>query len=415
MDFNRLAEACLARCQKIAGFSEVGNSITRTFLSDPMHECHAAISAWMRELGMQVRVDAIGNIRGLLGNGQRPRLLLGSHLDTVPCAGAYDGVLGVCIALEMLEAFRGSALPFDVEVLGFSEEEGVRFRTPFLGSLATVGLLDQKTLRMQDAAGCSVWEAIKQFGLDPTGMEEARIDDRAFGYLEFHIEQGPVLDKAGESIAVVESIAGQSRLDVVFSGRANHAGTTPMGLRHDALMGAAEWMTALEQYACSVEGLVATIGSVRVTPGAGNVIPGEVRTSLDVRHWSDETRVAGVQEIVSEGARTARKRGLGFEYEERLNQNAVMLDPQLVAIAEQATKRIGEVPRRMVSGAGHDAMIMARKVPSMMIFVRSIAGISHHPDEAVHKQDVEKAIRVGVSMLADPMLREVAELRMMAK
>ncbi len=227
------------------------------------------------------------------------------------------------------------------------------------------------------------------------------MDRRAFAYLEFHIEQGPVLDRAGESIAAVAAIAGQSRLDVFFTGSANHAGTTPMGVRRDALAGAAEWMTKLEQHARSVDGLVATIGNVQVSPGAGNVIPGEVRASLDVRHCCDGTRISAVRTMCLDAERIALSRSLTFRFEERVTQNAVPMDEHLVSFVEQAMVHIGEAPRRMVSGAGHDAMIMAKKIPSAMVFVRSVGGISHHPDESVRPEDVEKAIRVGVAILTD--------------
>ncbi len=395
----QLAEQTLSRCQIIAGFSETSSLLTRTFLSQPMHDCHRVVSGWMSDLGMQVSVDAIGNLRGLWGSGDRPRLLIGSHLDTVPCAGAYDGVLGVCLALAVLEAFKDTTLPFDVEVLGFSEEEGVRFRFPFLGSLAAVGRVDSKLLALQDSSGCTVQEAIRQFGLDPARMADAEISRCSFGYLEFHIEQGPVLDRTGQSVAAVAAIAGQSRLSMVFRGSANHAGTTPMDLRRDALAGAAEWVTSVEQYARAVDGLIGTVGSLQVLPGAGNIIPGEVRASLDVRHSCDDTRTSGVQNICHEAEKIASRRNLAFHFEQQVNQKAVLMDEALVSLIERTMERIGEAPYRMVSGAGHDAMIMAEKVSSAMVFIRSIGGISHHPDEAVRPEDVEKAIRLGVAML----------------
>lgn len=355
----------------------------------------------MEELRMQVSVDAAGNLRGLCGTGARPRFLTGSHLDTVPCAGAYDGVLGVCISLAVIEALQTVGLPFDIELFGFSEEEGVRFRMPFLGSLAAIGRLDSKLFDLPDSTGCTVHQAIRNFGLDPALIEDARIDDRAFAFLEFHIEQGPVLEAAGESIAAVSAIAGQSRLEVVFSGRANHAGTTPMDFRRDALTGAAEWITGVEQHARSINGLVATVGDLEVSPGAGNVIPGQVRASLDVRHSCDQTRTAAVQELCAQAGQIAVRRNLELSLDQRASQNAVRMDEHLVSLIERAMCRIGETPRRIISGAGHDAMIMAEKVPAAMIFVRSVGGVSHHSAESVRLEDVEKAIRAGVAMLAD--------------
>lgn len=366
----------------------------------------------MEELGMQVGVDAVGNLRGLYRRGNKPaRLLIGSHLDTVPGAGPYDGVLGVCLALAIVEALKHRDLPFDIEVLAFSEEEGVRFRVPFLGSLAAVGRFDPALLDLRDAGGHTFRDVIKQFGLDPTRIPEAAVDGRAFAYLEFHIEQGPVLDNARESVAAVQAIAGQSRLRIVFTGRANHAGTTPMELRRDALSGAAEWIVRVEEYARGVDGLVATVGALEVFPGAGNVIPGEVRASLDVRHSRDGIRILAVRELCGIGREVASHRRLEFGSEEQLNQSAIAMDEHLVGLIETAILRIGEIPRRMVSGAGHDAMIMSEKVPSAMVFIRSIDGISHHPAEAVHLEDVEKAIRVGILTVTDLAQEKTTERR----
>jgi allantoate deiminase len=290
---------------------------------------------------------------------------------------------------------------FDIEVLGFSEEEGVRFRVPFLGSLAAAGCLNSKLLQLKDANGCTVADAIRQFGLDPFEIQSACIDERAFAYLEFHIEQGPVLDSAGASLAAVDVIVGQSRWELSFRGAANHAGTTPMELRRDALAGAAEWISSVEHYARSVDGLVATVGKLEVLPGAGNVIPGEVRASLDVRHRSDEIRMAAVGKLCGEAKQIGARRSLDISFAERMNQRAVAMDERLVRQVEKALQAIGETPRRMLSGAGHDAMIMAQTVPSAMVFLRSLGGISHHPDETVRLEDVEKAIRLGVAILTD--------------
>ena len=350
---------------------------------------------------MQVRLDSIGNLRGLLGTGNRSRLLMGSHLDTVPNAGAHDGILGVCIAVAIVEALVPATLPFDIEVLAFSEEEGIRFKQPFLGSLAAIGRFDPKLLELEDATGCTLAQAIRGFGLDPTRLEDARIDERSFAFLEFHIEQGPVLDNADASLAAVSAIAGQSRFELTFQGRANHAGTTPMNARRDALTGAAEWIGAVEQHARSIPELVATVGALRVSPGAGNVIPGQVRASLDVRHSGDQTRISAVTEICSRAGQIALRRNLAVSIEERLNQNAVSMDQNLIALIERAMHAIGETPRRMISGAGHDAMILAGKVPSALIFLRSPSGISHHPDESIRAEDVETAIRLGVAILSD--------------
>ncbi len=358
-----LAEEVMARCARLASFSEDVNATRRTFLSPPMRDVHREITGWLQPLGTKVRVDAAGNLR-VEYPAEGPAaacLLIGSHLDTVPNAGAYDGILGVVLAVALLKGLRGRRLPYGIEIVGFSEEEGVRFGTPFIGSRALVGRLDEDLLSAQDSRGVSVRQAITDFGLNPAQIDEARLPDDAFGYLEFHIEQGPVLDNMGIPVAVVEAIAGQSRLDLTFAGRTNHAGTTPMDLRFDAVAGAAEWITIVEKEAKAVSGLVATVGSVEASPGAANVIAGKARLSLDVRHREDRFRTRTVEDLIHHAQQIAQRRGLSLHWSARMNQPAVAMDPFLVGQIEEAMRRIGCEPHRMVSGAGHDAMIMAEK------------------------------------------------------
>jgi allantoate deiminase len=366
-----------------------------------MRECHQEIARWMEALGAQVRIDAAGNFRGVYPalQANAPRLLIGSHLDTVPNAGAYDGILGVVLAVALLEELRGRRLPFGIEVVGFSEEEGVRFGTPFIGSRALVGRLDQELLGVRDARGISVRKAIEEFGLNPGKISQAELDQSTLGYLEFHIEQGPVLESLNLPLSAVEAIAGQSRLEFTFLGRANHAGTTPMHLRCDALAGAAEWIGTVERVAQKALGLVATVGKIEAKPGATNVIAGEARVTLDVRHSSDEIRIRAVKDLISEAQETAVRRGLSVRESTLLNQHAVAMNPFLIKEIEQAIAKTGCQPHRMVSGAGHDAMILAEKVPSAMIFLRTPGGISHDPAESVRREDVEKAIDCGLHLL----------------
>ncbi len=330
-----------------------------------------------------------------------PRLMIGSHLDTVPNAGAYDGVLGVVLPIALLGALNGRKLPFAIEVVGFSEEEGVRFSTPFIGSRALVGSLDENLLRRQDAQGISIRKAIEDFGLNPAEIAQAamRDQDNVLGYVEFHIEQGAVLENAGRPLGVVEAIAGQSRMELYFVGHANHAGTTPMNLRHDALAAAAEWIGAVERRALSTTGLVATVGAIRAKPGATNVIAGEARLSLDVRHRHDEARNAAVDYLVQLAEDVATRRGLRVQCNVLMDQRAVPMDPFLVSQVEQAVSKAGCEPYRMVSGAGHDAMILAEKVPAAMIFLRTPGAISHDPAESVEVGDVTKAIECGLHLL----------------
>jgi allantoate deiminase len=366
-----------------------------------MRDCYQELARWMEPLGAHVRLDAAGNFRGIYPAAQpnAPRLLIGSHLDTVPNAGAYDGILGVVLAIALLEKLQGRRLCFGIEVVGFSEEEGVRFGTPFIGSRALVGRLDNKLLEIRDAHGISVRTAIEEFGLNPEEIPQAELDNNTLAYLEFHIEQGPVLEKLNLPLAVVEAIAGQSRLEFTFLGRANHAGTTPMRHRCDALAGAAEWIGAVERLAEGIPGVVATVGKIEAKPGATNVIVAEAWLTLDVRHSSDEIRTRAVDDLIRQAEDIAARRGLSVRQNTILSQRAVAMNAFLSGKIEKAILKAGCKPHRMVSGAGHDAMIMAETIPAAMIFLRTPGGISHDPAESVASEDVEKAIECGVHLL----------------
>jgi allantoate deiminase len=400
-NFSNLAKEVIARCRKLASFSEDVGGTRRTFLSGPMHDCHREIARWLKVAGAEVNVDAAGNLRGFhpgeSSNG--PRLLVGSHLDTVPNAGAYDGVLGVVITVALIEALAGRRLPYGIEVAGFSEEEGVRFGKPFIGSRALVGRLDDELLNSQDANGISVRAAIERFGLNPAEIPRAVLRDDTLAYLEFHIEQGPVLESLRRPLGAVEAIVGQSRMEFLFLGRANHAGTTPMHLRHDAIAAAAEWIVAVERTARDQTDLMATVGQIEAKPGATNVIPGEVRVTLDLRHKSDDVRVRATEMLVRLAEEISGRRRLTLRHNVLLNQKAVAMDPFLVDQIEEAIRGAGCQPHRMVSGAGHDAMILAEKIPAAMIFLRTPGGISHDPAESVEVEDVAKALECGLLLL----------------
>lgn len=395
------ANEVIARCQRLARLSEDVDGTRRTFLSAPMRDCHRELGRWMEPLGARIHVDAAGNFHGLYPSesGHSPRLILGSHLDTVPNAGAYDGVLGVVLAVTLLEELGGRKLPFAVEVVGFSDEEGVRFGSPFIGSRALVGKLDDELLTRRDEKGITVRQAIEHFGLDPARIPQAAVSDDTLGYIEFHIEQGPVLEELGYPLGVVETIVGQSRVESTFLGHANHAGTTPMHLRHDAMPAAAEWITAVEHAATAVTGAVATVGKIDAKPGATNVIAGEVQVTVDLRHRSDRVRTNLVRELIQEAESISERRGLKLRSRMLLNQPAVPMGLFLVKEIELAIQKSGCVPHRMVSGAGHDAMILAEKIPSAMIFLRTPGGISHDPAESVAVEDVERAIECGLHLL----------------
>jgi allantoate deiminase len=396
----------IAECRLIAAMSEEAGTeepgrITRRFLTPPMRQVHAHLRARMEGLRMSVHVDAAGNLRGLWrpsGAGSK-RLLLGSHTDTVPNAGAFDGVLGVTLALEWVGIAQELNLPLAIEVIAFSEEEGVRYGVPFLGSRAVAGRFDNALLTLTDQEGISMEAAMRAFGLDPSRIPEAAMDADAIGFLEIHIEQGPVLEAEGLRVAAVTAMVGQTRLSLTFGGHANHAGTTPMHLRCDALAAAAEWITAVEALARNTDGLVATVGRLTVEPNAGNVVPGRVQASLDLRHADDATRVSAVEELVARAGAIAAQRGLTLERADRLDQPAVPMDEWLTAFLTRAIKAAGYPSRSMPSGAGHDAMVMAARVPAAMLFLRSPGGISHHPSETVLEEDVDAALHVGREFL----------------
>jgi allantoate deiminase len=330
----------------------------------------------------------VGNLRGVSGSvsDTAPRLMIGSHLDTVPHAGPFDGILGVIIGIALAEGRPGHRSA-PLELVGFSEEEGVGVGGPFIGSRALVGdpVMNEEVLA-----------TIRSYGLDPAEIPRAAIGSEVRGYLEFHIEQGPVLENLGLPLGVVEAIAGQSRFEVRFTGKGNHAGTTPMNLRHDALAGAAEWIGLVEREGGATPGLVATVGRLDVQPGAGNIIPGQAAASLDVRHAQDDARVRTAQRILNGAREIALRRGLTVTWEQKMDQPAVAMACEAL---EMAVAAAGYPVHRMISGAGHDAMVMARKVPASMLFLRSPGGISHHPEEAVLPEDVTAALAVGMKFL----------------
>jgi allantoate deiminase len=324
---------------------------------------------------------------------------MGSHLDTVPNAGAFDGILGVVLAVALLESLQGQKLPFGIEVFGFSEEEGVRFGVPFIGSRALVGRVDEELLGRKDENRISVRKAIQDFGLNPNEISKAALSDDFLGYIEFHIEQGPVLESLGRPLGVVGAIVGQNRLEFTFSGQANHAGTTPMNMRRDALAAAAEWIVTVENLARRTPGIVATVGFLEAKPGATNVIPGEARATLDIRHASDHARTESLDELIRQAESIAARRAVTVKWRTLLFQNAVAMDSFLTEQIAHAIQKAGCEPHRMASGAGHDAMVLAEKIPAAMIFLRSPGGISHDPAESVHLDDVAKALECGHHLL----------------
>ena len=400
------AERVIADCRRIALMTEEPGRTTRRFLTEPTRAVHALLRERMEALGMKVAVDAVGNLRGLWkprGAGVK-RLLLGSHIDTVPDAGAFDGVLGVMLTIEWVGIAREFGLPLAIEVIAFSEEEGMRYGVPFLGSRAVTGAFDTAMLKLSDADGVTMDAAMRAFGLNPAKIEDAEIGDDVSGFVELHIEQGPVLEAEGIPVAVVEGITGQTRLNLRFTGQANHAGTTPMHLRRDALAAAAEWVAKVEKQIRAAAtttdpGIVATVGRIVVEPNAGNVIAGSAEVSFEIRYGSSAARHRWTRKLIADAEAIAKMRGIGFEWTEKLDQQTVRMDRGLSTMLRSAVKACGYPVKTMPSGAGHDAMVMAGRVPTAMLFLRSPGGISHHPTESVLEADVEASLNIGREFL----------------
>ena len=399
------AATALERADALAACTEDPARLTRRFATPALAQAGDLVLGWMRDAGMTASRDAIGNVVGRweppgLPAGART-VLLGSHLDTVRDAGRYDGMLGALIALAVVESARERrGPPFAVEVLGFADEEGVRYGTAYLGSSVVTGTFDRSTLDRRDADGIAMADAIAAFGGDPAALETARRDPAdLLGYVEVHIEQGPVLEAEDLPVGVVTGIAGQTRADVVFTGVAAHAGTVPMALRRDALAGAAEWIGAVEARGRAVDGLVATVGEATVTPGASNVIPGRVALSLDVRHPDDAVRDAAVADLRTRAEEVAGARSLHAAWTEVQATGAVTCAPGLSRALETAIEDTGVRLVRLPSGAGHDAAVMARICDVAMLFVRCAGGVSHNPAEAVTAADVAVAIDVVLGLV----------------
>lgn len=353
----------------------------------------------MREAGMEAKLDAIGNAQARYEGARAglPCLMMGSHLDTVRDAGKYDGMLGVITAIECVQALNaaGKRLPFAIEIVGFGDEEGVRFGTTLLGSRAVAGIFDESALRAKDASGKSMREALVEFGLDPSRISAiARRKRDVAAYAELHIEQGPVLEAEGLAVGVVTAINGFSRLRVTLRGVAGHAGTVPMKLRRDALTAAAECVLAVERIAKGHPDVVGTVGRIEVKPGAINVIPGEVGFTVDVRAPQDELRTRSVASIRAEIENVCRKREVRSEIETLQEFGSTACSPWLMEQMENAVKRQGLAVRRLPSGAGHDGMALRAITDICMLFVRCKGGISHSPLESITEADAAAGAKV---------------------
>jgi allantoate deiminase len=392
------------RLDQLGRVTDEPGRLTRTFLSPAMERANALVGGWMRETGLSVREDDTGNLIGRLAsaNPAAKTLLLGSHLDTVRNAGRFDGALGVVLPVVALAELkqRGVMLPFHVEVLGFSEEEAVRFTGAYIGSKAYTGRLRVADLKLRDGRGSTLREVIEAHsGQRFVPPKSAHAAKNLLGYVEVHIEQGPVLESKKLAVGVVSTIASQARGRLKFRGKAGHAGTTPMNLRRDALAGAAEFVIFAEAFAGARPPLVATVGTINVPASAANVIPGETVVSLDVRHPNDAMCDAAVAELVRQGQRTARRRQLVCEWQPTMRHMATPCSPELSARLARSIRAVQGKGLSVISGAGHDGVVMSALTPIAMLFVRCRDGLSHHPNEYAAPKDLEVALKVVVDFL----------------
>ncbi len=407
-------DAILARSDELARHSDVAPSdgpaarpLTVTYLTEAHRACAADLLRWMREDGFdEAGIDAVGNVVGLYRGTTpaAPRLLTGSHYDTVRNAGRYDGRLGIFVPMACVRELvrQGRRLPFDLEVVGFAEEEGQRFPATFIGSGALVGQFDPAWLDLCDADGVTLRDAFAVAGHDPAAVAALRRHPSRYrGFVEVHIEQGPVLSTAGVALGVVTAINGSVRFVGEMTGVACHAGTTPMGQRRDAATGVAELALYVERRACKVPAIVGTVGQMQVPDGSINVVPGRCRFSLDLRAPSDDLRDALVADVLAELAAITARRGLTFMLKETMRASAAPSDPVLQRRWERAVAATGTPVFHLPSGAGHDAMKLHEAMPQAMLFVRGDnEGISHNPLEAINAADTQLAVEAFLHFLA---------------
>ena len=400
-----LGAEIFARIDVLAECSESSGVLTRRYLTPEHKRANQHVLEWMEQAGMSARIDALGNVVGRYEGKEpdAPTLILGSHLDTVVNAGRYDGMLGVVAPVSCIQHLheRGEKLDVAVEVVGFGDEEGVRFQATLIGSRAMAGTFDKDMLELEDSDGMSMHDALLAFGLDPNKTDSARRSSKdVVGYVELHIEQGPVLEVEQLPVGVVTSIAGATRLSVHMHGEAGHAGTVPMSMRKDALAGAAEALLLVESR-CSEDELVGTVGRLNTMPGAVNVIPGDASFSVDIRSGDDTKRECAVADVRAGMEEIAVRRKLQIEIAETHSTPSCQCSGTIMTQLETAIAREQLRPIRLPSGAGHDAMAMAAMTEVGMLFVRCRKGISHHPDELMTQEDAAYAAKVLLRFLRD--------------
>ncbi|NQV98502.1 MAG: allantoate amidohydrolase [Rhodospirillales bacterium] len=390
--YANLGPDIMRRLDALALFSEDGDGVTRRFATREHRQAAEMIQSWMRDAGMTAHMDAVGNVIGRYEATtiNAPALLIGSHQDTVREGGKYDGAMGIVTPITCIGILNnaGERFPFAIEVIAFCDEEGVRFNSTLLGSRAIAGSFDKAVLTTTDSDGKPMAEALRKFGVDPDGIASlARPAAGILGFVELHIEQGPVLEEENLALGVVTAIAGGTRMSAKITGFAGHAGTVPMARRNDALTAAAEAILAIERYCSSAPGLVGTVGRISAAPGAVNVIPGEAVFTIDIRAGDDAVRRQAVAAVRAEIETICARRGVRLAVDVFHESDGCQCAPWLMDQLEAAVIAIGQPPKRLMSGAGHDGMAMARVTDVGMLFVRCKGGISHHPAESITAGD----------------------------
>lgn len=400
----RLGRQLMQRLDALGELSEDDAALTRRFATREHRQALELIGGWMAEAGMTTRLDDAGTLIGRYEgtSADAAALILGSHQDTVRDGGKYDGMFGIAAPIAAVDALHraGRRLPFPIEVVTFGDEEGTRFQTTLFGSRALAGTFDMAVLEKADDDGITVGQALRDFGLAPERIPDlARDPAQVRGFLEVHIEQGPVLETAGLPVGVVTAIAGCSRLKATVTGEAGHAGTVPMDQRRDALACAAEMVLAVESHCGREDSMVGTVGRLEVHPGAINVIPAQAAFTVDLRAPDDAVRTAARDALLARLQSIADARGLAVRLNVLYEVGAATMDPRLQDALAAAVAAEGHAPRRLFSGAGHDAMAMADLCPTAMLFVRCKGGISHNPAESIEPDDAACAVRVLIRVL----------------
>jgi allantoate deiminase len=409
-DYTQLAEQVMTWCDELANITATPGKISRFYMTPEHLVCNQVVQGWMQEAGMEAWVDQAGNVCGRYHakgfdkhahSDPYKAFLLGSHLDSIPNAGRYDGILGVLLSIAAIKYLHQQEHRFDfhVDVLGFGDEEGTRFGTTLLGSRAVADTWQESWWEQLDKDKTSMHQAFMNSGFNPDEIRQAsRAGDNLLGYLEVHIEQGPVLEQHDCALGIVTAIAGARRFQLEIEGYAGHSGTVPMSMRQDAVVGAAQSILAIEAIAKDF-GVLATVGQISSRPGAVNVIAGRAILSLDIRSDNDELRDQALEEIQFQVSQLCQQRGLTYHWDEIHNASAVMCAPWLQDLQGQILESMDLPPLKLISGAGHDAMGIAHITDIAMYFVRCKGGVSHHPDELVYVEDVELALEGLVKTL----------------